>query len=281
MLLANGKGGFTGVFEDKYMTMQMKKSKLQNLIFPWLDVFAISAWGILILKYWLTGKLYLLIHPDYFWLAIAGALGLLAVSAWRAWFLVKSIRRRRSGDRFLAVQSSQHITFFPPGWSSILLLSTAILGLVFTPRVFASETALQRGIADSLTVTRSQPQSFRIAKPPEKRSLIDWVRTLTVYPEPDAYTGQKVNIQGFVIHPKELPDQYLLLSRFIITCCAADAYPVGLPVKLTTSRNTYKPDSWLEVQGEMITETLDGKRQLTIQSTSIKPVLEPKNPYDY
>ena len=31
------------------------------------------------LKYWLTGKLNLLIHPDYFWLVILGGIGLLIV----------------------------------------------------------------------------------------------------------------------------------------------------------------------------------------------------------
>jgi uncharacterized repeat protein (TIGR03943 family) len=73
----------------------------------------------------------------------------------------------------------------------------------------------------------------------------------------------------------------LLLSRFVLTCCAADAYPVGLPVKLKQDRQAYKPDTWLEVEGRMITETLNGKRQLTVEATSLKPIPEPKNPYDY
>ena len=32
------------------------------------------------LKYWLTGKLNLLIHPDYFWLVISGGIGFLSVA---------------------------------------------------------------------------------------------------------------------------------------------------------------------------------------------------------
>jgi uncharacterized membrane protein YcgQ (UPF0703/DUF1980 family) len=31
----------------------------------------------------------------------------------------------------------------------------------------------------------------------------------------------------------------------------------------------------------MITDTLAGKRQLVIQATSLKPIAEPKNPYNY
>ena len=78
-------------------------------------------------------------------------------------------------------------------------------------------------------------------------------------------------MQGFVTYGEKLPKDYLLLSRFVITCCAADAYPIGLPVKLNQSRDAYKPDSWLEVEGQMTTETLAGKRQLTIAAKSLKP----------
>ena len=175
----------------------------------------------------------------------------------------------------------QHLTLFPPGWSSTLLLTVAILGLLITPKVFASQTAIERGLTEATISSRLQPQAFRSVSDPSKRTLIEWVRTLYVYPEPDAYTGQKVKLQGFVVYPPELSSQYILISRFIITCCAADAYPVGLPVKLTENRDAYPPDTWLEVEGQMITETLDGKRQLTIEASSIQKIPEPKNPYHY
>ena len=250
------------------------KSKFKNWLLPWLDVLAIAAWGVLMLKYWLTGKLNLLIHPDYFWLVIAGGLSLLAVGGLKGWELLRRPRRA-------VAPSLQHITLFPPGFSSTLLLSTAILGLLFTPRVFASQTALDRGVTDFLGATRAQPQAFRSSVPPEERSLVDWIRTLNVYPEPDAYIDQKVNIQGFVVYPPELPPEYLLLSRFIITCCAADAYPVGLPVKLIQNSQVYPPDTWLEVEGKMIVGKLGDKRQLIIQASSLKQIPEPKNPYEY
>jgi len=255
-------------------SIKNRKSKIPNRLLPWMDVLAIAAWGILMLRYWLTGKLDLLIHPSYFWLVITGGWGLLIVSGLKALELLRQRRRTR-------ISSTGHITLFPPGFSSTVLLTTAIIGMLFTPRVFASQTALQRGVTELLGATRSQPQAFRSSVSPQERSLLDWVRTLNVYPEPDAYTGQKVKVQGFVIHPPELPPEYMLLSRFVITCCAADAYPVGLPVKLTQNRQAYSPDTWLEVEGKMTTENLGGKRQLTIQASSLKQIPEPKNPYDY
>jgi len=84
-----------------------------------------------------------------------------------------------------------------------------------------------------------------------------------------------------VVHLTKLPDQYLLITRFVIAHCALDAYPVALPVRLTQSRKAYPPDTWFEIEGQMITADLEGKRQLTIQAQSLKPIPEPKNPYEY
>ena len=253
---------------------------LRNLVFPLLDIFALMMWGILMLKYWLTGKLYLLIHPNYFALVVVTGFALLIFAAWRARELLIQVRQIKSG-RISPQPVVQHLTLFPPGWSSALLLTVAILGLLITPKVFASQTAIERGLTEAAISSRLQPQAFRGVSDPSERSLIEWVRTLYVYPEPDAYTGQKVKVQGFVVYPPKMSVQYLLISRFVITCCAADAYPVGLPVKLTENRDAYPPDTWLEVEGQMITETLDGKRQLTIEASSIEEISEPKNPYHY
>lgn len=262
--------------EQRQSQRRSRRRELRPLqLLPWLDVGAIALWGILLLRYWLTGKLNLLIHPNYTWLTIVTGVALLLVSALK---LLELVRKPQLAS------AVQHFTLFPPGWSSGLLILVAIFALLVEPRAFASQTAIQRGITDSLTATRVRPQAFRGTIRPETRSLIDWIRTLNVYPEPDAYTGQKAKVQGFVTHPPltELPAQYLLLSRFVITCCAADVYPIGLPVKLSQgNRDTYKPDTWLEVAGQMTTETLAGKRQLVIQATSLKPIPEPRNPYDY
>ena len=253
---------------------------------PLLDAIAILAWGILLLKYWFTGKLNLLIHPDYFWLVIVTGVILILMAVIKGTQLFRSVQQRSAARRLgrnipQPTTMNQHLTLFPPGWSGGLLLATAILGLLITPKVFSSQTAVQRGVTDTVTLTRSQPQAFRSVTRPEARSLIDWVRTIDVYPEPDAYQGQKVKVQGFVVHSSTLPAEYLTLSRFVITCCAADAYPVGLPVKLTQNRDAYPQDTWLEVEGQMITETLEGKRQVVISAKSLTKIPEPKNPYYY
>ncbi|MEM6256038.1 MAG: TIGR03943 family protein [Cyanobacteria bacterium P01_D01_bin.156] len=240
---------------------------------PWLDVAVLLAWSLTFFRYWITGKLFVLLHPDYMWLANGAALVLLAMALFKLTTMLTKQKRVQAPPN--------HSTLLPPQLSSLILLSVAVLGFIYTPRAFASETAIQRGVADTLTMTRSQPQRFVRQTASDERTIIDWIRTLNVYPEPDAYTDQAVKVSGFVIHPNEWPEEYLMLSRFVLTCCAADAYPVGLPVQLAVSRQAYNPDSWLQVEGKMVTATIDGQRQLTIKPTKIDTIPEPRNPYEY
>ncbi|NER79632.1 MAG: TIGR03943 family protein [Leptolyngbya sp. SIO1D8] len=242
--------------------------------FSWsgvLDILALLLWGLMILRYWRTGLLAVLLHPDYHWLAIGAGWLLLLLAIWRSLALITAQRG----------MNTPHIALLPRQWSLAVLLAVAVFGLIYVPRPFASDTALARGIADPVALTRSQPQRFVRNTPPEDRSLIDWIRTLNVYPEPDAYTGNPVNVTGFVIHPPNWSENYLMVARFVLTCCAADAYPVGIPVKLVGDLSDYAADTWITVKGEMMTETLEGQRRLVIQSEDVLSVPEPDNPYEF
>ncbi len=258
----------------------------QKYIYPSLDILALIGWGALLLKYSFNGQLRLLIHPNYFLLVTITGICLVLLGTFKIWTWLNTIRQKSYSG------SLQHISLVPPAVSSGLLILAALAGIIITPSPLTSQMALQRGISESLPLTRIQAQSFGATVKPEEKTLIQWVRTLNAYPEPDAYKGQKAKVTGFVVHLPGLPDNYLLISRFILTCCAVDAYPVGLPVKLPKSRQNYPADSWLEIEGEMITETLPvepqqmslygaNRRQLVIQAENIKPIPTPEDPYGY
>lgn len=240
----------------------------------WMHTFALGLWGALFLYYWRSGKLGLLIHPNYFGLSIGAGFVLLAISSFNIIRMAKQQQRQTDARE-------QHQTLLPPLFMSGILLFAAVVGFLIAPRPFVSDTAIQRGLQDSAIVTRVRPQSFRVNRSSESRSLIDWIRTLDVYPEPDAYAGQKVSVDGFVVYTTNLPQGYLTLTRFVITCCAADVYPVGMPVRFTQPKSEVPADKWFKVQGKMMTETLNGKRQAVIQANVIEPIPEPKNPYAY
>lgn len=261
---------------------QTANKKSNQRLSELLNTLAILAWGILLIKYAVTGQYQLLIHPNYFYLMVLTGILFLIISIIKFWQLLKT--------KTIKKDQEPHLTIFPPGIGSSLLLIAAIAGLLIPPTVLASQTALQRGITETLPTTRYQPQSFITQTKPEERSLIEWVRTLNAYPEPEAYAGQKAKITGFTIHLPELPDNYLLLSRFVLTCCAVDAYPVFIPVELATNNQEYPPDTWLEIAGVMSTETLkirdrsdtpQEKRRLVLKANQIEQIPTPSNPYNY
>lgn len=245
---------------------------------PYRDVAAIGLVGALLVNYWLTGKLNLLLHPNYHALTLIAGVTLLLLAGWRGW----ELWQRRKSARSLPASGS-HLALLPSGWGSWILIGVGLLGFWVTPQAFASQTALQRGVADVLANTQVKPQAFKGTSSSVDRNLIEWIRMLQLYPEPEAYAGQAVKVQGFAVHPDNLPGQYFLVTRFTITCCAADASPVSLPVKLRQGdRASYKPDQWFEVQGKMIVETLSaGDRQLVIDASEIRPINQPANPYNY
>jgi putative membrane protein len=263
----------------------MNVSRLKIIVPQFLDIFALIGWSALLFKYWITGQLNLLIHPNYFLLVLITSIVLFILGLVKIWTVLKQWRKKINLD---SPDNRSHITILPKYFGSSLLLITALLGIFISPQPLSSQIALQRGISESLPLTRVQTQSFGATVKSEEKSLIEWVRTLNAYPEPDAYTGQPVKVTGFVVQLPQLSDNHLLISRFILTCCAVDAYPVGLPVKLLGNRHQYPNDTWLEITGEMATESLpveEGKnttrRQLVINAKSVTPIPTPADPYGY
>jgi putative membrane protein len=262
---------------------RLNSAQQKKLLFlSWLDGLALLAWGILLLKYTFTGQYKLLIHPNYYGLVLGSGIVLIILSVIK---IKSNLNTSQQNNR------EPHISLFAPGLSSSILLIVAIAGLLIPPKVLTSQTAIKRGVGD-LPLTTIQPQAFSTATKPAERSLIEWVRTINAYPEPDAYSGQPANVTGFVLHLPELPDNYLMLSRFVITCCAVDAYPIGIPIKLETSRNQYPVDSWLKVRGIAIAETLPVKdrvesqtitqqRSVVLEAQSIETIPTPSDPYSY
>lgn len=243
----------------------------RSRLLQWLEVLLLYAWASVLLKSVVSGQIRLLIHPNYIGLVVFTDIVLIVLASLRTRQLLrlKNLLGVATRGRWL--------------WSSLtILLVTAIAAWVIAPRPLGSQIALKRGVRETLPITRTSPETFRLSTQPEERSLIDWVRTINAYPEPDAYAGDPVDIEGFIIHDPKLPQNYLLVARFSITCCAVDAYPVALPVKIEGSRERFPPDTWVRVQGEAIVTSFPNtqqQRQIAIAAHNIDMIPTPADPY--
>lgn len=88
--------------------------------------------------------------------------------------------------------------------------------------------------------------------------------------------GREVELVGFVTRDAELSDGRFNLTRFYVSCCAADALPYSV---LVASENSpaYPNDTWLRVSGVIAEE----ERGLSLHATEIAEVAEPESPYLY
>jgi uncharacterized repeat protein (TIGR03943 family) len=261
-----------GLHSEQQLLMQPIKHLRSVPLQPVLETVIVIGLGLMLLIYRLKNQLVLLIHSNYVGLAALTGVALLGLGLYR---LIRLVMTGRN-----AVSRESHDSFFAPPVAIALLLITVMLGVIITPRPLSSQTALNRGVSQNLGISRDQPQEFRPRIDPSQRSLIDWVRTLEVYPDPITYTDQPVHVQGFVIHSPEAPAGTFILARFLIRCCAADAYPVGLPVQWQGFQDLAS-DSWQEVKGRMKVTSLAGKPELIIAAESVTTIPIPINPYAY
>ena len=87
--------------------------------------------------------------------------------------------------------------------------------------------------------------------------------------------GIEVDLTGFVTHPQGGAGTFSL-TRFYVSCCAADAIPFSVPISVTGMADR-PDDSWVRVQGPLI-DTGDG---FVVEADTIEPTEPPQDPYLY
>jgi uncharacterized repeat protein (TIGR03943 family) len=88
--------------------------------------------------------------------------------------------------------------------------------------------------------------------------------------------GYRVELTGFVTHPGGTPAGGFALTRFFISCCAADAIPYSVEVQ-PGSAGTFDDNTWLTISGALY-KTGD---QYVLRADDVAKVPEPKDPYIY
>jgi uncharacterized repeat protein (TIGR03943 family) len=86
--------------------------------------------------------------------------------------------------------------------------------------------------------------------------------------------GAEVELVGFVTHPKKNDDGTFSLTRFYISCCAADAVPYSVAV---AADEDLPDDTWLKVEGTLAR----GPNGFVVDPSSVDEIEEPSTPYLY
>ena len=230
---------------------------------------------------WLAvaGELVLYIHPRYIvFTIIMAVLALVFVVA------TAFIRLQSSHD-------SDEAADVPIGrWPKVLSLTAVGLATALAVSMVAlpattltSATAQQRDInstALNLGTTDIASVNAGSAGASETFTVVDWASLLRQTSDLSFFADKPVVVSGFITADPEDPENLFYVARFVVTCCAVDAQPVGVSVYAPNWSSNLKIDDWVEVRGEFATNPSRSSSQpLAVDPSDITPIEQPREPY--
>ncbi|MFC7687223.1 TIGR03943 family putative permease subunit [Ureibacillus sp. GCM10028918] len=96
----------------------------------------------------------------------------------------------------------------------------------------------------------------------------------------ESYIGKKIKLSGFVFKEEGLTSNQLVISRFLITHCIADASIIGFLTEFSGAK-TIQEDAWVEIEGVLEVGNYNGYDLPLLKATSLNVIDEPSEPYIY
>jgi putative membrane protein len=103
---------------------------------------------------------------------------------------------------------------------------------------------------------------------------------IVLYTDPGAYANQPIEFSGFIYRQKDFPEDCVLVSRFGITCCAADAQVTGLLCRFK-GFDSLSDDQWVKVKGIIKSQAYLDQEIPIVDIDSLQLIQSPANPYVY
>jgi putative membrane protein len=166
-------------------------------------------------------------------------------------------------------------------WGGVLLVALpVILGLAVPPRPLGASALDNREVVMSVESSALPAVVRAAAKSAEERNILDWWRSFQANNDYGSFTNQEAKVTGFVYKDPSYGDGHFLATRFIVSCCVADAAVVGLVVRWPDAV-TLADDQWVEVSGKFAPSTLDSWKPPLLVAETVTLVDTPAQPYLY
>ena len=168
--------------------------------------------------------------------------------------------------------------------------------LVVRPALLTSSSAVQRGINSGVgteaDITSSESlfrgvnsEGFAIKDWDslfESFTIKEWATLLTQTNELSNYVDKQVDLVGFITPDPQDPQNVFFVSRFVMTCCAVDARPIGVPVYAPRWQDTYHADDWIHIKGSFIASpSPQSTHRVDIEPWTLSSTPQPQDPYVY
>jgi len=114
------------------------------------------------------------------------------------------------------------------------------------------------------------------AQPPQELTILD------IYLDLNSYKGQRVTVTGMILRDERFKPHFggrdTAVYRFLITCCAADALPLAMVLD-SDAADVFAKDQWVQVDGILDLQQINGRPVPIVAEPLIKPVEAPAEPY--
>ncbi|MET4704178.1 TIGR03943 family protein [Frigoribacterium sp. UYMn621] len=234
-----------------------------------------------------TNQLILYIHPRYIvFTVIMAGVGLVLVVA-SFWKSAKSDDHDHDTDH-----DHDHEEPSPRGYrraistaGTVVTLVVAVALVVVPPATLTTATADQRVINSTQVGSGTKTVDAAASAPAgafARFTVLDWSSLLRQTTDAGFYRDKTANVVGFITTDTDDPQNVFYVSRFVITCCAVDAQPVGVPVFLPHWQDRFAADQWVRVSGSFeTTPSTKSQQSIALVPTATTKVTQPSEPYLY
>lgn len=242
---------------------------------------ALIALGLFLYSRIYNGTLLYYISERFAWLTLLAAIGFIVVAAsyrYRAAPAQPDEHEQADGHAH-DHGGHQHGNL---SWAGLLLVVLpVILGLLVPPKPLGAAAMSNREISvGSVTSATSPKTSQVISRPASEKNVLDWLIDFRLAQNPAAFADQEAKVIGFVYRDERFGSDQFMVSRFAISCCAADAAPLGLVVHWPET-GSLASDQWVEVSGRFQVGDFDGEQMPILSADKVTATEVPDQPYLY
>ncbi len=187
------------------------------------------------------------------------------------------IRRSRKHEQEHPEHHHEH-DHAPSAANLWFMLIPLVIGLLIPARPLDSSAFSTKGFNTSAPLVSSDSSAQIFDTESEERNILDWLKIFNFETDVTQFIGQKASVVGFVYFDETLEKNQFFVSRFVVSCCAADGFAIAMPV-LWEDAATLQQDAWVVVQGTIDTVDLNGQRTPMIVAEAINTTDIPAQPY--
>lgn len=159
-----------------------------------------------------------------------------------------------------------------------VMLIPLLIGILIPARPLDSSAFTSKGLNTNAPLVSADSSAQLFETESEERNILDWLKLFNYNDNLSQFTGQQASVIGFVYFDEALGENQFYVSRFVVSCCAADGFAIAMPVQWNNV-TSLEQDSWVQVKGTIEAVVIDERNIPMIVAESVQEVSMPQQPY--